>query len=123
MPARSGSSSPSARGPRDSFSRLRSSRRSCLARCFSFRASSFCRLFERVCTSQPPQRRSPTWGQAGLHPTATARLSGDGLDVCRLQSLGPLLGLELHLLSLGEAAEAVGDDGSVMAEDVGSPVV
>src|SRR5207237_10416649 len=75
----------------------------------------------RLHESSPPERNeAQPLGQAGLHPTATARRSGDWLDVGRLQAPGRLLGLELHLLSLGQAAEAVRHDRSVMAEAVGS---
>src|SRR5262249_3694698 len=44
-------------------------------------------------------------------------------DVCRLQPLGPLLHLELDLLTLGKRAKAFRLDGGVMAEDVGTSVI
>src|ERR1051325_4804471 len=122
MPAMSGSSAPSTRTT-DSFSFLRVSRRSCFSRCRSFRANSFCRLFERVCTS-PPQRRKPSLGKRPgfIHHDAGLSLT-DRLDVRRLQPLRPLLGLELDLLTLGQRAEPLRHDGRVVAENIRSTVV
>src|SRR5260221_8670215 len=54
-------------------------------------------------------------------PYRTISLSTlDAADVRRLEALGPLDGLELHLVTLGQAAEALGDDGSVMDEQIRS---
>lgn len=45
------------------------------------------------------------------------------LDVFRLRSLGPLLGLELDFVSFGQRPEAAADDRAVMNEDVFASVI
>ena len=49
--------------------------------------------------------------------------TSDGADVGRLQALGPLGHVELHLLALRQGTEALGGDRGVVAEDVVTPVV
>src|SRR5574341_887919 len=71
-----------------------------------------------------PERESPASCEAGLSPVSTREaVLRDGADVRRLQALGALVDVELHLLPLGEAAEPFGLDGGVVTEDVAAAAV
>src|SRR6185312_11136808 len=62
-------------------------------------------------------------GRLRSDPPLRTRLRVHGADVSSLQALGALADVELHLLPLGEGAEAVGLNRGVVAEDILAAVV
>src|SRR3954468_20925694 len=69
---------------------------------------------ERETGATAPERRDPRSGRAG---------KSDRADVLRLGALLALRDVELDLLALVERLVALGDDGGVVAEDVGAAAV
>src|ERR671914_1106881 len=76
-------------------------------------------------TFEPPDTESPRLSGGGFGTVRLCVGSGRGAergsdlaDVGGLEPLGPLDDLELHVVALGQRAEAFGDDCGVMNEDV-----